>query len=109
MNAAGVSPRALRSMAARTAEVRHATRAAARIVLVLVALMLALFAASIASAAPPPVTQPPMVLIVQHSYSGPIVQAGVLARWQFTGGYMLVEWIDTTADGIYRNGFEVQE
>lgn len=46
------------------------------------------------------------VLIIQHGYDGTIEQAGVLVRWQYTGGRMLVEWTDTTADGIFHNGFE---
>lgn len=46
------------------------------------------------------------VLIVQHGYDGPVEQAGTLVRWQYTGGRMLVEWVDTTADGIFRSGFE---
>lgn len=46
------------------------------------------------------------VLIVQHGYDGQIEQAGTLVRWQYTGGRMLVEWVDTTSDGIYRSGFE---
>lgn len=48
----------------------------------------------------------PDVLIVQHTYDGAIEQAGTLVRWQYTGDHMLVEWTDTTTDGIYRNGFE---
>lgn len=48
----------------------------------------------------------PDVLIVQHSYDGPVEQAGTLVRWHYTGGHMLVEWVDTTADGIFRSGFE---
>ena len=46
------------------------------------------------------------VLIIQHGYDGTIEQAGVLVRWQYTGGRMLVEWSDTTTDGIFRNDFE---
>lgn len=48
----------------------------------------------------------PDVLLVQHAYDGPIEQAGVLVRYQYTGGHMLVEWADTTTDGIFRSGFE---
>lgn len=48
----------------------------------------------------------PDVLLIQHGYDGQVEQAGTLVRWQYTGGHMLVEWIDTTTDGIYRNGFD---
>lgn len=61
-----------------------------------------------ASEAPPtaPAAQPELLLI-EHTYDGTVERAGALIRWQYTGGRMLVEWSDTTTDGIFRSGFEV--
>lgn len=58
-------------------------------------------------AAPDAPRETPQVLIVQHAYPGPVESAGVLNRWQYSGGSMLVEWTDTTTDGVFRSGFEV--
>lgn len=46
------------------------------------------------------------LLLVEHTYDGPVERAGVLVRYQFTGAAMLVEWADTTTDGVFRSGFE---
>lgn len=59
-----------------------------------------LFAAAIAAG------DLPDVLIVERTYDGPRESAGHLARLQYTGGHLFVEWVDTTADGIFRDGFE---
>lgn len=48
----------------------------------------------------------PDVLIVERTYDGPRESAGHLARMQYTGGHLFVEWVDTTADGIFHDGFE---
>jgi hypothetical protein len=62
---------------------------------------------TIVAAAPEAPQAQPSVLIVQHAYDGPVESAGALVRWQYSGGSMLVEWIDTTTDGVFRAGFEV--
>ncbi|MGN6518761.1 MAG: hypothetical protein ACTHK2_04970 [Dokdonella sp.] len=50
---------------------------------------------------------PPDVLIFEHTYDGPRETAGHLAVQWYTGGHLLIEWVDTDADGIFRNSFEV--
>lgn len=88
------------------------TRAVQRALEAAVIVGLALFViaigaiALIAKAAPVEIAAQPEVLIVQHGYDGTTEQAGTLIRWQYTGGRMLVEWSDTTTDGVFRNGFE---
>lgn len=48
----------------------------------------------------------PDLLLIQHTYDGQTEQAGTLVAWRYTGGHMLVEWVDTTTDGVFRNGFD---
>lgn len=48
----------------------------------------------------------PDVLVVERTYDGPVESAGHLARMQYTGGHLFVEWVNTTADGIFHDGFE---
>lgn len=48
----------------------------------------------------------PQVLIIQHAPDGPIEQAGTVVEFRYLGATMLVEWVDTTTDPIFRSGFE---
>lgn len=67
----------------------------------------ALIAAALASEPPPAIAGAQVdLLLVEHTYDGPVERAGVLVHYQYTGGAMLVEWADTTTDGIFRAGFE---
>lgn len=50
--------------------------------------------------------QRPQVLVIWHGYDGAVTTAGDLTRWQYTGGQMIVEYADLSADGIFRNGFD---
>lgn len=49
---------------------------------------------------------PPDVLLIQHAYDGPIEQAGTVTVFRYLGATMLVEWVDTTTDPIFRNSFD---
>lgn len=62
-----------------------------------------------ALAAPPPAAAPAAqaeLLLIERTYDGPVERAGVLLNYQYTSGAMLIEWADTTTDGIFRSGFE---
>lgn len=48
----------------------------------------------------------PDVLMIQHAPDGPIEQAGTVIEFRYLGATMLVEWVDTTTDPIFRSGFE---
>lgn len=62
-----------------------------------------------AIAATPPASAPAAqaeLLLIERTYDGPVERAGVLLNYQYTSGAMLIEWADTTTDGIFRSGFE---
>lgn len=61
----------------------------------------------LAAEAPPaaPAAQPEL-LLVEHAYDGSVERVGALVRLQYTSSRMLIEWVDTTTDGVFRSGFE---
>lgn len=46
------------------------------------------------------------VLIVEHTYDGPVERVGKLINFQYTATYLYVEFYDDQSDGIFRNGFD---
>ena len=49
----------------------------------------------------------PDALVIFHGYDGQTTIAGDLIQMQYTQGHLYAEITDLTADGIFRNGFEV--
>lgn len=76
------------------------------------ALVFALLAYLPRAAAGSPAMEPdqvhaaPNVLLIQHGPDGPIEQAGTVVVFRYLGATMLVEWVDTTTDPIFRSSFE---
>lgn len=48
----------------------------------------------------------PQVLVIERRYDGNTELAGDVYAWRYSGGLMVLEFGDSGADGIFRNGFD---
>lgn len=66
----------------------------------------ALFLIALLTASPAMGWQGPDLILTEHTYDGPVTRTGKLTFIQYAVPTSRIEWVDTSTDGIFRNGYE---